>query len=124
MLALQIPPTEVQQRISEKYDVSTRCVRNDIQRVHRTWEAESSLERPARRGQLRSTLRRILQLALKKSDLRSAVGVCDRLAKLDGLNEALQVEHSGGLDHKITMSEEEIDSRIAQLSEAMRDEVH
>lgn len=88
MMTMQVSSRQIQKAICEKFGCADRTVRNDILWVHKQWDTEASLERPARRSQLRLTLRRLLYLALKKSDLRAAIAVCDRLARLDGLNEA------------------------------------
>jgi hypothetical protein len=117
MLALHIGPREIQRRICEKFHVTSRCVRGDIESIYKLWGDESMLEREDSRNQLRGTLKRILQLALAGSDLKAAVLVCDRLAKLDGLNEATKVDliHGG----KITLTDQEIDDRISKISESL-----
>lgn len=99
MLAIQLTSSDIQKRIVEKYGVSARCVRNDIMRVYKKWDVESEAERPARRSQLRMTLRRLLQMALKGNDVRAAILVADRLAKLDGLFAPVEahVQHSGSV---------------------------
>jgi hypothetical protein len=92
MLALQMGHTDIVNTVVKRFPVSERTARNDIKRAYEKWDAECLAEKPYRRGQLRQTLRKLLQMALKKSDLRAAIAVCDRLARLDGLNEVTQLE--------------------------------
>ena len=117
LLVLQVSPRQIQLKIAEKHDVTPRCVRMDIAVVRKDWDRQSVDDMPSAKNQLRGTLRRILQAAMTKNDLKAAVSVCDRLAKLDGLNEAVKLDVTSRSDAK-SMTLDDKRRRIKEIMAA------
>ena len=120
MLVLHIATGEIVRRIAQKFNVSDRTARYDIQRVYALWDEQSRLERPARRSQMRATLRKLLQLAIQENDVKAAVLVCDRIAKLDGLDAPTEIhlQHSGSIEQQMNLGEF-TDAELTVLDQAL-----
>lgn len=86
MLAAHVSRSEIERIISAEFNVSDRQVRRDFMTIYAKWDADSVEERPARRNQLRQTIRKVIQKALADGDGKLVLAAIDRLAALDGLN--------------------------------------
>ena len=83
--------------------------------VRATWEAESRLDRPQRREQMRHTLGRIMRSAMAAGKHGPAVQAARALMDLDGLT-TLNLEVSGKVEHHVTaMTSDEKRKRLEQL---------
>jgi hypothetical protein len=85
--------------VSERFGCTERTVYADIQLVWEQLAEAEKDERGSRKAQMRSTMRRLYETARKAGDLKNAIATLDRLCKLDGLYDAVKVEHSGKVEH-------------------------
>lgn len=92
LLAAQVAPRDIEQRISEKYDISPRMVRVDIVKAYELMEQDAAKERPFRRAKMRVTLQQLYQRCMARRRYTAALGALDRLCKLDGLYAAERME--------------------------------
>ena len=122
LLAAQVASKEIEDRISERYGISTRMVRKDIQIVYENWEKESRRERGFRRGRMRNTLMAFYQRCMARRQYTAALGALDRLCKLDGLfaPEKLEITHDGEIDVS-QMTSAQVRDRIEFLLKKRRE---
>lgn len=111
---------EVQRTFCAKTGVCDRVIRKDIETVKARWakDAESEGKADVRRNQIRRFLYSVAHKALKAKKFNAAVAAANRIMELDGLK-TIKVEHSGEVETKITMSDDEVDDRIAVLQKAI-----
>ena len=114
-LSTQVNLTQVQRMVSEKYDVTARTIRNDINSCYAKWEKEAGDEKPNRRNQMRESLRAIVQKATHSKDWRAVIQALDRLIKLDGLDSPTVVQ----VNHKMieNMTSDDKRHRLLELFE-------
>src|SRR5262245_57775810 len=97
LVARYLPAREIAARIAERFGCSERTVYDDIRLVWKELAKEDEEERAVRKNQMRSTLRRLFNKAVRAEDYKAAIQALDRLCKLDGLLAPVKVEHAGEL---------------------------
>jgi hypothetical protein len=98
MIQRYVPPIEIVTRISEKYSCTTRTVYEDIKSVWARLAEDEKEERCTRKAQMRISMRRLYNDAMKTGDWKAAIAVLDRLCKLDGLYDAVKIDHGGKVE--------------------------
>ena len=115
LLATGMNSTKVSDAVQAKFGVSKRTAERYISKVYKRWEDEEPEERSALRARMRARLDNLLAkmlgetktdivtkeglvLSVELVDGQTAVRVADRLAKLDGLDHAKKIEHSGKIE--------------------------
>jgi hypothetical protein len=111
LLQLRLPHTRIVNETAKKYEVSTRQVWTDLQKVFARMEEEGKLRRPMRQQQLVRSLELIYQKAMAQTDeeggsrpdFRAALGALGEIAKVAGLYapDEVKVEHSGDLHQEV-----------------------
>lgn len=94
MMALQVDPRQITEKIVEKHKVSAKTVQRDINVVWAKWDAESRGDRPRYREQARRTLRRVIQAAFAAKKYGDVVRAQTELSKIDGLHALEKHEHT------------------------------
>lgn len=100
-MALQRPPGEIANGLVEKFGVAKRTAYGDIERGYASLEEDAQREKPARRHQLRATLRTILRKALVANNLLAALKACQEIARIDGMYAPVEVQH----EHQHTVND-------------------
>lgn len=122
LLVRRVRTCDIERAMGSQFRLEPRSVRKYISRVHDRWRAEAEASpRSQRRNHLRQNLEDLYQRSINarevvrdkdgnpvldasnrpvtypRPDVRAAVGVSDKLAKLDGLYEPLTVDAGGAL---------------------------
>lgn len=88
------------ERISEKFNCTTRQVRRDICQIQKRWSEEAKDNAPYRRDQIRTMLTNVYQRALSAGKYSAAVAAAARMIDLD-IPKTINVEHSGSVEHDV-----------------------
>lgn len=102
MMSVGMSKASIAKDISEKTGVTERTVRKDILKIEASWAEEAEAEGlgPLRRNQTRQLLRAIVRAAMKDRKYNAAISGVNRLMELDGLKQAMKIEHSGTVEHR------------------------
>jgi hypothetical protein len=95
MLAACVPGVIIERRMSTEWRISTRQVRRYVQRVLERWAEQAKVVAPLRRYQLRVMMEDIYSKAREGNELGIAITAADRLARLDGGYEPVEIKHTG-----------------------------
>jgi hypothetical protein len=115
LLEARLSPMRVEATLSQRWGVTQRCVRRYVRAVRRRWRVESrSMDRTARRDQMRSTIEGILYDARQSGDLTQALRAADMLVRLDGLDAPIEVDvrHSQA---EPAMAPEEAEAKLVAI---------
>lgn len=100
MLGLGFSSQEVQARISEKWGVGDRTVRNDVTAIREKWAEEAKDEAPRRRHQYRLMFMNTYRKAMEARQYNAARGCVKDLCWLDGMGQ-VNVNHTGEVTQKV-----------------------
>lgn len=98
-MAIGLSAHSIGERISEKFQCTTRQVRRDICQIQKRWSKEAEDNAPYRRDQIRTMLTNVYQRALAAGKYSAAVAAAARMMDLD-IPKTINVEHGGMIEHR------------------------
>lgn len=105
MLVALVPRHRIVAEVSTQFEVAAKTVDDDIEVVSALLARDGAGDRPRRKAIMRATLASTLRRALDRNDFKSAVGLLDKLCRLDGLYESTSVRVEGAVGIGVTKPE-------------------
>lgn len=129
LISLQVNHCAIVKQVSMEFACSQRTVWSDLKRAYAKLETTGETPLSIRKQGMRASLRMLFQRAVQMGNIGNALGALEKIARLDGLYEAEQINinHGGEIGVGINValsslgfrSADEVEGRIAELEEKL-----